>query len=346
MKKLYLKLAIFLPIIIAVVFMNYAADPAHLFENGKIEAQIAKTLVDGKNVVSAGNYDSQSVQQKYILSLSSPKEIILLGSSRCLAVNHKHLGNEDYFNHSINGADVEDFEFVIDNYLQKNMAPKNAIICVDPWIFNRNRFDGKRADLQKKSMLSPVAKKYSQFAQLLSPSYFQESLRLAYKRLVVKKDFQPYTEESNDTNPVIVKYWDGSANLKKLYGDKTPEQITELAKAYDPEPLLGEFNTLDLERQKALTNLIDKMRRNNIKVILLLAPYHPLTHQFLMSSPKYSIISKVQEYISVYSQLNNITVMGSYNPDDFSLTKEDFLDGTHPSGSAFRKIIETASTQL
>lgn len=347
MKKFIVKLLLFLPVFIIVVLINLTYDPAHLFDGGKYEKELANYLLEGKNVANVTNYDVKLMQKYYVEGLESKKDLIVLGSSRSLSLKQNLFPGKSFFNNSINGASIKDYDYVYNSYLLENLPPSLVIIGLDPWILNRNKYNKKESNqnlLTKKaqavasSMLNLPWESLSKYYQLVSPSYFQSAFPLFLKDLKGKEESEYFgIDDSSDSR--IVKFADGSMNLKKSFGDD-PQKVKSAALTYDPVPLFGNFDNLDLAATAAIEALVDKMQENGSEVVFYFPPYHPITYQNLILSQGYKIILKVQDYFSDLALKRGIKVYGSYNPKDYELEESDFYDGTHPKESATAKIFE------
>lgn len=346
MKKIFFKIILLLPIPALIIAVNFTFDPAHLFKKGGYEQELATYLLQGKNAANITNYDVRLFEKDYIESLNKRKDIIALGSSRSLTLTKDLFPKQSFFNNSINGASIDDYRYVYQIYLQKHLVPKTVIIGLDPWILNANKYDQsqtyqnpmvKNAEDFVKTKTGITPDSITKFYQLISPSYFQSSIPLLLKKMKGEPDNQSVYAVQNSQDPYIDKYTDGSANLGRSFGND-PQKAKNAALTYDPIPLLGNFKQLDSKAISDLESLINLMQQNSSNVVFYLPPYNPTTYHNLVSSQDYKIIIDVQNYFQSLAKKKNLKVYGSYNPEDYQLTEQDFYDGTHPKYSAVYKI--------
>ncbi len=136
------KLSLLAPIFLFVILINYFVDPAHILckTDRSYEEGMAALLLKGLNVADASNYDERLLQEFYIKGLteSDRKEIIVLGSSRAGQICSNLFPLASFFNNSVSGGSLEDYVAITGIYLGKGLLPKEVILGIDPWLFNRN----------------------------------------------------------------------------------------------------------------------------------------------------------------------------------------------------------------
>ena len=92
---------------------------------------------------------------------------------------------------------------------------------------------------------------------------------------------------------------------------------------------LGSYKDINEELYLKFQSYLDLLRRDKVKVIFFLPPYHPVVYKFLINSPDYRIINKVQKTFMNIASSREIEVIGSYNPHDCRFDEKDFYDGAH-----------------
>lgn len=346
MKKLFKKIIFLLPIPIFMVAINFLFDPAHLYTMGAYEKGIANYLLEGKNVANVTNHDTYLLQKYYVQGLAVKIDIITVGSSRSLSLKSELFTPKTFFNNSINGARLEDYEYVYRLYKDKKLIPKTIIIGLDPWILYKNKDNLKDTngssiiiaeahqvlDIVNKSLkIDLTLETMNKYYQLISPSYFQNSFSLFTKYLSGKKNELKYFPVDNPSDPRIFRYADGSINYNPDKLDK--QKLKEYALTYDPVPLLGGFEKLDEGLINRFQSFVDELQSDQVEVIFYLPPFHPLTYDNLINS-HYRIIVDAQKYFVDFAQKRGINVYGSYNPNDYQLKESYFTDGIHPTTEA------------
>jgi hypothetical protein len=111
------------------------------------------------------------------------------------------------------------------------------------------------------------------------------------------------------------------------------------------------INARGLEYYKKLSNtrlfekFVDYLQEENVEVIFFLPPYHPVTYNKLLppNTPnnRYEIILDVEEYLKKIAKEKEIQLIGSYNPEVYSLTHKNFVDGFHTTSHATGKIFKS-----
>ena len=129
----------------------------------------------------------------FINSLKKSPDLAVIGSSRSLLINSDHFPGQYLINSSVNGASVQDHIALYQMYKSAGILPKKVIPVRGPWIFNRNnkqdrwqrlsyefkRFFNPREPHPKPGFWESFSLEYyrSKLEALLSPSYFQHSLK-------------------------------------------------------------------------------------------------------------------------------------------------------------------------
>lgn len=342
MKTFLKKLSFLLPLPLFVVFVNYKQDPANLFKGGKYETELSAHLQQGNNVTNILNYDERNFQKINIKSLSSCPETLALGSSKTLMINSEMLNSKSFYNGSLSAGCMEDMLSVFQLFDKKNCTPKQVIIGLDPWLlneFNRmdrwEKFGDEYAAFLAKLELKddyPVHQKgsvsdYENYLELLSLSYFQQSV-VDWLRGV---DTKLKTSKA-PTNVMATKRPDGSYMYESSYRDRTPEQVTRNAESeIAAVPIKGfhDFTRLSPKYKTIFEKFIDYLQAKNIKVVLFMAPYHPIVYDFFKKDPFYNIVFTADTYFRQLAKKKGLTCIGNLDPKVYDLSNSDFYDGVH-----------------
>jgi hypothetical protein len=340
----------FLPITIFLIFINYIEDPGNLYS--PVEIEIAKLLSKGYNVTGSAvsNLNERSLHRQIINLRESTPEIILLGSSRTMLIGKDNFKNKTFLNHSVSGASIEDLIAIFQLYKNKNKLPKKVIIGIDPWLFNKNngqiRWKTLRVeyDLYNKNISKTTATfknlNVNNYFELLSPSYFQASIKMLLLKMRKGKDSEiKATEES--LNDSLTRVIDGTISYDLKYRNASSLEILSLAKQYIEGDIysLGQFDDISSNIVLRFESFIDDLKKNSIQVEFILMPYHPLVYSHMIVQQKYSMVSKVEKYIKEYADIHYILTIGSYNPYLYKLNNNDFYDGMHLNSNGVRKVL-------
>ncbi len=333
-----------LPVLAALIVVNYYGDAARLFDNN-YEKEIADILKSGKYVTNISNYDERIFQKEVIKNFKSCPDVVILGSSRTLLIKPEYLENQPTFNNSVSGASIEDLVAIYQMYKARNMLPKKIILGIDPWTFNKNNGQKRWQSLmneyysffnEKKDTKAGLYTKNKKYAELLSPSYFQSSLKNIPAIIHGNRNPKPTTETHNKAN---TKLTDGSLVYSEEYRDASASDIEAKVKTYLSGSIYGieKFDSLSTKAIESFNLLIKDIQVNNIEIIFFLAPYHPIVYDAI--SKNYQMVIKAEEYVLKYSAINNIKVYGSFDPGKAGLIKSDFYDGMHCKENAIKTIL-------
>jgi hypothetical protein len=340
MNKLVFKLLFLLPIPMILAGVNYYSDPAHIFDSKTYLENAVSYLHAGKNVANLVNYDDRLFQKMYIEQMERSKEIVVLGSSRCMQISKNLFPNNSFHNFSVSGSDIEDM-LTIFNLLDKHdKLPKKIILGIDPWVLNGNYKDSRWKSLapEYNSMLNKFDNskyninldveqaKYLKFrlSELFSFVYFQASINN------INENYFPTNEEKLD-NYVLRK--DGSF-YEYGYSKRKQDEINKLATEFDYNSS-DNFTELDSRKKELLQDLLKYLKQKGIEILVFIPPFHPITFN--------NIISKIPMYYETTSYINDLSdklafkVIGNNNPGDFELLDSDFYDGMHMTQGALEK---------
>lgn len=344
MKRFIQKFLLFtIPLIIILVSVNYFGDAAKIFSTGYIK-EIAGILKSGKYVTNISNYDERFFKKEVINNFVKSPDILVIGSSRTMLINTSYFKNQSLFNNSVSSASLEDLIAIYQLYKQKNIFPKTIILAVDPWIFNKNNERGRWQSLRKEYNSFFVDKKFrvaspiidKAYFQLLSPSYFQNSLKNIPDFIMGSDKPIPTLEKYNTTSTILT---DGSIVYSKAFRNASNVEVEKMIKLYLTGDVysIEHFNSLSPRLIEMFNLLVTDMKTHNIKIAFFLAPYHPEVYQVI--EKKYPMVINTENYIAAYAKKNKIQVYGSYNPLKLGLNASHFYDGMHSKEIAIRKIL-------
>lgn len=349
MGKLFFKILAFSPLLLIIILGNLYIDPANIYRKKSYEDGMGKILASGHNVGNFSDCDERLVQKYFTEHLSRPVSTLILGSSRAMQIGN-NVFPDGVVNGSVSGGVLEDYLGIYYNYYLKNINLKEVVIGIDPWLLNGGsrelRWQSIKDDVEamkiklkrgsRKNLKDLISEKY---LNIVSLSYFQESLR----SLLSKKVVRDYVLTDEIQSTFMIKSSDG----RLIYGEDrrkmTTEQIELAAKVYASEKIVYGFNNfvdLDVEIGKTLENFIRFLKERGVKVVFFLSPYHPTTYKMLISRSDTRVLLKVEEFLSDLAKRNNVELVGSYNPEYLGLDKKMFFDGMHPRGEAIQKIFQ------
>src|SRR5437762_2695186 len=121
------------PLGLAVMAVNYAVDPAHVFGTGAYEHRVAGLLLDGRDVGGLSNFDDRRLQQLMAAGLSGRREVVALGSSRVMQIRAELFPGARFYNAAVSGATLEDDVALYGLMTASGRAPARIVLGLDPW---------------------------------------------------------------------------------------------------------------------------------------------------------------------------------------------------------------------
>jgi len=345
MKKFLIKsVLVLLPTLLFVATINYFGDAANLFSAG-YEQKIAQGLKSGYNVTNVSNYDERLLQKEMIDTKTCP-QVVVIGSSRTMLINSDYFKNKTFLNNSVSGASLQDLLAIYELYEKNGCAPEHIILGLDPWTLNDNNSQSRwmtlepeyniiadRLNNKKESVHS--SNPQSKYIQLVSPSYFQASIRNLNKNneLLLTK---------NKINSTFTRLVDGSICYDEKYRNSSPAKIDALVSDYMNGELysIEKFNEISPKLSQLLEKFIVVLHEKKIKVSVLLLPYHPKVYKFISTNNKYKQVLRTEDFYHSLALKYNIEITGSFNPSVLKLDETAFYDGMHSKQKGVEKLMK------
>ena len=145
-------IGLILLIISLISFFNYKVDSSGIFGHSNYLSKAAKALTSGKMVAGLQNIDDRLFQELIIRNLRVRNDVIAIGSSTTMHLRKGVISKDriNFFNHSLNGASLEDYIAIVGAYeVMHDYLPSTVILGVDPWVFNKNNGQGRWTGLKQ-----------------------------------------------------------------------------------------------------------------------------------------------------------------------------------------------------
>lgn len=358
MKKFFIKLICLSPVLIVVVCVNYLVDPVSIFGQISYTKDIAKIFIRGSNIVEAGPWDERLVQKYYIQGIKDRKEVVVLGSSRSMEINSSMFPNYSFHNNSIGGAILRDYLAIYDMYRERKMLPDYMIIELTPWLLNggyysylsehayssalslriiNENYNTLRKVLKLPPINIPVHNK--EYKYLISPNYFQKSIRQLIATRKTGFQLVRYFETDAKTGKMSIRLADGSVHNKDSFYANPIEAVRQNAMDIDTDSWgLMDFSELDPDLKEEFELFIDLAKKEGVTLLFYIPPYHQIAYNLLAADVRYKIIADEEKYFREFAQKRKITVLGSYNPETLPISESDFGDNFHTKNSGILKI--------
>lgn len=344
MKKFIFKTSLFsLLIFTLLTSVNYFGDGAKLFHPG-YENKIVDILFSSYNATNISNYDERILQRELINKIKENPDVVVLGSSRSMLINSTYFKDKKVINNSVSGASIEDLVAIYQMYATKNILPKKIILCVDPWLFNKNNGHKRWMSLNQEYNSfrnENVEIEESIFnykmQQLFSFSYFQTSIKNLPNVISGKSEPIATHETYNQSNTKLV---DASLSYGNKYRKVSNEQVYVKAKRYISGNIysIENFKAISPEIFKEFKLLCRSIIQNDIELSFFLVPYHPLVYKKIEQD--YRIVLKIENEVLSFAKENNIEFLGSFSPIIVGINSTGFYDGMHCKENAIKKIMK------
>lgn len=350
------RILLLLPLLFAMLTVNWFVDPAHLRAPDAYERSVAKMLAQGKAVTNVVNDDASAILEYHILTQTSAPQVLLLGTSKSKGVNSEFFPGQTFFNAALSGSGMGDLVVIYDMYENRGLAPSEVILEVNPWLLMGGRvsqvprFETRRAELEWKLLRGdapyrPGRQKRARssesiYLRMLTPDYFQTSL-LAWMSSARNGGGELREYHTGDPLSGTTYFPDGSIlvppHMLANLGTEIPEAY---ALKYGSDPPGGIPAQIDPYQRKVFEAFIQHLVASGVKVTFYLPPYHPTSYKLMMDSPN-RIVTDIQQYFVDLAQTNGLTVIGSFDPADIGITVADFYDPTHITPESILRVFES-----
>lgn len=334
-----LNLLIVFLLVFGIAIFNYSVDGFGLFKNTLI-TKIAYHINNHKIVANLLNIDDRTLHKKIIETRLDKNEIIAIGSSRIMGIGQQTF-SKPFFNHGMSGAILKDYLGIIGIYLkEKKYIPKTIIIGLDPWILNgepNSRWTQLKeysSFLENKILNKKCDQKYSSITQNLKELFSLEYT--IYNARLLLDDQKVLFLEKECILEKDCFYQDGShVEANKVAQTSVDEGIHKAKRYILSQPIyhLGGFTQL---KAKMFENFIAFLKKQNIKIIFYLPPYHPIVYNTFRSDKRYANVLRAEDYFYSFAKKNHIQIIGSYNPNLIGISEKDFYDGMHLKTTSLR----------
>jgi hypothetical protein len=178
--------------------------------------------------------------------------------------------------------------------------------------------------------LSRFQKYITIMKEMLSPAYFQQSLKtlLEAKRESSVQNIEAKQLCLPDANPAIYIFCsDGSVPWPSVENYNS-ENVENIVRTIDDR--LVPLKVIDRGAMGLLKQITDFYIRNGIDVTYILVPVHPFSYKKWKSENDSRGFLLAESTYRKFAAINNITIVGSYDPSVVGCKNTDFRDWVHP----------------
>jgi hypothetical protein len=349
-RRLFVKILLFIPLLLMVVAVNILIDPAGLYRKmvhkyEQLEYHTAQALVKGENIRFVWrDIDDRLLQKYFIENMTSAPDIVILGSSHSMWLGDNIFLHKKVINNSVLRAALADYLGIFDGYVKKNLYPKRVVCLLDAqligspmlsegWLsIKDDTYDMLgRLGVHSEKIKPPVIRQA--WLNAFSFSYFQESMKqLRYK----------HSPRTNPSKELLFKDGRRSLGFFSVYTEKNRAELVREFFYEKNGKMLNQMKP-DKELEGILEAFIRYLMERHIQVTLCLLPFHPDVYESFFEPQKRSgglDIVGVENYYRGLAQRLNLEIIGSYDPAVCNLEGKDFYDGDHIRDDAIERMFK------
>lgn len=297
-----------------VLLLNVSTDYRGTFGiSNTFVSKIVSFHLSNKNVDLFVDLPNREIV-KYKIPLLKNRNIkkVVLGSSRSLQLGMPLSMNLNNF--SVPSAIIQDYKIILDLINKNNIKVDTLIIDTNESLFDLN-FNHERFKRLNGTNFSEKIK------LLFSLSYLKMNLKTNKWNLI--------SGESDN----FVSYYDGSISYAKKHSDdrfNNNKKINSIIKrSVSLEKYQFDKNKFD-EFYRILKNSSKKVNH----ITLYISPV-PL----VIYKKHYNLFNDIEKKLRLeLKQFNHLSIIGGFNPSDFQITDEEFIDHIHLHESGLLKI--------
>ena len=301
------------------------------------EHVLARNLSENQYIYFQNMDERKFIEGRLIYPLKQVNHVVI-GSSRLMQISSETIG-EPIINLSVSSALVEDLFAITPEAIVK-LNSKNVYLSADPWILSLNDGQNNRYKSisglynywfdRASNMKEPKAHltwKNNDVPHKKKPT-FLELLR----NILLLEEFS--LPADNRPEAFDKKAYDGLHIYNQIFYEKKNKNYN--IDWFNNAIGLFEEVEYDLKSEENLELLVQYLKKLDVKVSLILSPYHPEIYS-LMKSQK-PVFLEIENRFKNFAEQNNIDIIGSYDPNAFGCQKNEFFDGMHPKPSCMKKI--------
>ena len=333
------------------VSVNYFVDVAHVYHGDSPNAAAAvRNFVQQLHASPAGiPLPPFERVVKVELAEESRADCFITGSSHEMRVNLKEIAElrkhcRALMNLAVSGGSYEDF-VTMAAVASKRPGAGTIYIGISPWFFrfdadSRYRtYEGEYAEARRYFGLEDRGVHTGSSAKLLNlinGQYFSRNVSEVIRTIEIEtfdmEDPDNRTKESQLLLP------DGSIResdeqRRYLSSRKLPD-VTPTQKNIGTYKFQGSRVDADLVRD--FKSIVETLQGEKMNIIFVMSPYHPSVFACTNEAVCQWLDQMEQQVCSLATEMG-VRVIGSYHPDRFSLTWNDFTDDHHVMRSALRR---------
>ncbi len=380
MIRFVLKLALLLPLLFGMAWVNWSVDPAIVFEEHRddpsrhpYENLIARDLLVGHPHRLKTTY-LEVVVDELMFRDRTQIDTLVLGTSIAKPIHEGLFGGPHFFNASIIGGRIEEMIAVYQLALDCGLRPRHVLIEID------GRALGQRARMAQSKLLRRAFRRlnvpdetertpnlhaiwhaliptgdnagsakergpFSPYDELVSPRYFQFTMGFLVRRWMAGNEKpREAVSQFGEANEALL-YPDGSLEWWDNALAQTPESMRLKFDELHTVSIAAEAYRPVAEKCRLYEAFVADLMQSGVDVEFVMLPPNPW--YFDRAEEEWKRAGKrlpsveIEAYIRSLAEKCKIRAMGSLDPRRLGLHEADYVDDVHLRREAIERLFRT-----
>ena len=328
-----LKCACLLPLGLAIPAANWIAEqPPACRALGRDFKRMAAELNAGRSICVTA--DERPIKVAQLCSAPARYEVVILGSSRANQIAPEWFRQRSAYNAAVRAGGIDDAAAIFQLLLDTGKTPDQVVLQLDPTLTG--------GDLNQKDWrdLSPYLHRALRRYGMSQP--WREQVERGFSTLQLRWNVSAANGISwrVPRSPAEEKYValpDGRWVFPYVPAH-SDEWIREALQRGKPghEESRRSSRPAEFERE-LLGRLLDDLASRKVRVVVYLAPVHPLAYEYYSKRGGYD-----DRWLRAEMGRRGIPVAGYYSAAAAHAKGEDFLDEVHPRAELAKRLLEEA----
>ncbi|MBR1796719.1 MAG: hypothetical protein IJ757_01700 [Clostridiales bacterium] len=356
MRKGWLRLLTFIPLLGVLFGINYYEDPGNVFHEASQE--IADAMLAGQNVyLGSSNCNDRMLVTSLIEGMPKHVDCLTIGPSLTMGIRRGNVGTDSYYNLSMSNLCFTDMMAEFGLLELNGVEYDRVILCLDVFMFDPElnaEYTSPEMEpyatymlgkLEGREMAYPNAYvNYERFKdqvrEIMSVSYFQSCVWFirSNESLKIPTDRWGIVDES--TQDMAYYMSDGSYVYSAGYRANDEEYVTNQAKFFEYDVVAPDRH-IDPTYAQQIRLLMDYLTARGVEVDFYISPFCPTIWELIQLQGEHCpIVGEIEQYLNELAEEYGFGVIGSYNPYVVGVTEADYWDSRHLSHDRMNELFD------
>jgi hypothetical protein len=332
--RFILRLACFLPLLFVPAIGNRILDTS-AFERWQMRFvnRAANELLHGRSVLLTPC--DRPLKLVLIEKRAAPGAVMVFGGSRASQISSTWFEPNSALNLSVSEGGLDDAVSLFEMCVETDKVPGLVVLELDPALMHERHPENWVAIagyFNKALARYGLAARQRSRDGLLSLDHIQSELRflLAAQWEAVRTDDARYHLLPDGTLSFPLAE-------RELLPSQVDAYVTSRLRSEDPNLLRWRTSAAGEFEKSLLRHFLDDLESRHVRVVVFLAPVHPIAYEFYRKLGGYD-----ESWIRTEMMSRGITVAGSYSPFVTGATNGDFFDEVHPRAPIVYRLLREA----